>query len=196
MPLRFEGQEIRTDRDVQDLLSKIRQDPRTSNPRVLAIDQVNLMKARNAGYPKDMHHEILSPVQVHSEKEEMAMAQEGFRLEYKHRDYPKFLFRRNQHPKFHKSGEERKRIETMTPDAQRIEMATVNENDYIEEKIVRSAEEEKRTLAEKPNKAAGTGPWVRLVTDIAPFEEGGEDTAITIARLEGELTALREKKSA
>ena len=196
MPVRFQGEEIRTDRDVQDLLTKIRQDPRTSNPRILAIDQINMMKARSAGYPKDMHHETMNPVQVHSEKEEMALAQMGFRLEYKHRDYPKFLFRRNAHPKFHKSAQEKKRIETLTPDAQRIEMATTNENDYIEELVVNSADQEKQVMAQKPNKAAGTGPWVRSIPEIAPFEEpAGEDPAVTIARLQGELAGFQKKSA-
>jgi hypothetical protein len=197
MALRFQGEEIRTDVDVQDLLTKIRQDPRTSNPRVLTINQIAQMKAKNGGYPLDMHHDMLSPVQVHSEKEELALSQRGFRREYKHRDYPKYMFRRNAHPKFQKSAEERARIHSLTAEAQRIEMATVNEGDYIEEKIVNAPEEEAKLLKEKPNRTAGTGPWVRSVTEIAPFEEPtGEDPAVTIARLEGELAGFRDKKSA
>src|SRR5215469_6393983 len=144
--IKFQGEDIRTDMDVQELLTKIRQDPRTSNPRVLAINQVAQMKAKNGGYPLDMHHESLSPIQVHSEKEETAAAQLGFRREYRHRDYPKFLFRRNGHPKFQKSKEELKRINQMTPEAQRIEMATLNEGDYIEERVVNSHEEERKLM--------------------------------------------------
>lgn len=193
MALRFQGEEVRTNQDVKELLTRIRQDPKTSNPRVLGINQLSQMKAKNGGYPQDMHHDTMEPVQVHSEKEEMALAQIGFRREYKHRDYPKFMFRRNAHPKYQKSEEEKKRINSLTMEAQRIEMATVNEDDYIEAREIRTEAEEKKLLAEKPNKAAGTSVWCRSTTEIPPFAEpDGEDPQVTIARLQGQLMAQQK----
>src|SRR5260370_24010642 len=98
--LRIEGEEIQTNGDVQDLLARIRRDPRTDNPRVTVIGQLQQMKWKNGGYPLDMHHDPLLPIRVNNEKEEEAMAQARFPREHNHRDYPKFPCPRNLHPKF------------------------------------------------------------------------------------------------
>lgn len=192
MPVRFEGEEIQTDRDVQDLLTQIRRDPRVGNPRVLAINQIRQMQAKNDGYPVDMHHDTLAPTIANNEKEEEALMQAGFRREYRHRAYPMFLFRRNMHPKFAKSDSEKLRISQLTIEAQRIEMVTCNEGDFIEERIVRNEADEKKLLAEPANEAAGRGPWVHTVAEIKPFGDAPlEDPQVTIARLQGELQALK-----
>lgn len=192
MAVRFEGEEIQTDRDVTDLLAQVRRDPRTSNPRVLAINQIRQMQAKNDGYPVYMHHDTLSPTMANNEKEEEALAQAGFRREYRHRDYPKCMFRRNMHPKFAKSQAEQLRIAQLTVEAQRIEYATCNEGDFIEERVVKNLDEERKLLAEPENVAAGRGAWVFSPTEIQPFGDGpAEDPQVTIARLQGELAAYK-----
>jgi hypothetical protein len=195
MALRFQGEEIRTDRDVTQLLEQIRRDPRTDNPRVLWINQNAQMKAKNGGYPIDMHHETYLPVQVFNEKEEDAMSQVGYRREYKHKDFPCAIYRRNGHPKFHKSTEERQRIACLTIEAQRLEMATDNEGDYIETVTVKNQGELDKFMAQKPNKAAKIGSWHLKVTDIDPLDrDPEEDPAVTIARLQGEVDGMKGKE--
>lgn len=195
MPITFEQGSVRSDADAQELLRKIRSDPRGENPRVLAINQLLQMQAKNGGYPVHMYHETLNAVVVNDEKEEEAMSQAGFRKQYKFKQYPRYMFRRNMHPKFHKSPLEKIRIQGLSPDAQRIEMATTNEQDYIEERVVKDAMEEVALLKQGPNKAAGIGQWVNTIQEIEPWQEDAvEDPAVTIARLEGEVQALRDKR--
>lgn len=194
MPVRFEGQDIRTDRDVTQLLEQIRRDPRTTNPRVLWINQAAQMQAKKGGYPVDMYHEVHLPVKVMNEEEEDAMSQLGYRRQYSHREFPCYLHRRNAHPKFHKNPEEKQRIMLLTLEAQRLEMATTNDGDYVESVHVRDEAQYEKLMAQKEQKAAGIGPWCVKVTDIEPLHEGPEeDTAVTIARLQGELEGLKAK---
>lgn len=189
--MRIEGEEVHSNVDVKALLEKIRRDPRTSNPRVLAIDQMEQQRLRAGGYPIHLHHNTLDPQQVHSAQEEEALIKMGFRREYRTKEYPCYLFRRNMHPKYFKSQQETQRITAMTPDAQRIEMNTVNEMDYIEEKLVKTADEAAKLLAMKPNKSAGTSAWFSKVTDLPPFEDAAEeDPNVTIANLRGKIEAM------
>lgn len=195
MPVRFEGEGIQTEGDVTELLKRIRSDPRTENPRVLYVNQMRMMEGRNAGYPIWMYHDALTAQQVFNEKEEAALAQSGFYRQYKHKSFPTFFFRRNMHPKFQKSAEERARLQQLTEEARRLEMNTVNEGDYIESRVVNNEAEAKKLLAEKENKGAGTGRWYAKLTEVPPFDAAPEeDPAVTIARLQGENDALRAKK--
>ena len=191
--LRIEGEEINTNQDVNQLLKQIRSDPRTSSPRVLIINQVAQMRAKNDGYPVDMYHATLLPVSVRNEEEETAIAQHGYQRQYIARLYPKYMFRRNMHPRFQKSAAELARIQILTPEAKVIEMATLNEHDYIEERIAKDAGEEKKLLAEKP-KTNITGSWVDAIGKIEPFPDAPEeDPAVTIANLRGQIEAMAEK---
>lgn len=195
MPFRIEGNEVSTNQDVAQLLKQIRSDPRASNPRVLAINQLRQMQAKNNGYPLDLHHDTLLATQVFNEEEEAALTQQGFRREYRHKAYPKFLFRRNMHPKFQKSPEEQKRLQALTLEARTIEMATLNENDYIEERQVKDEGEEKKLRTEKA-KAGITTPWVDAITKIEPFPDAPEeDPAVTIANLRGQVEAMQQRKA-
>lgn len=193
MAVRFEGAEVQTDRDVRELLDNLRKDPRTENPRVLTVLQERQMQARNGGYPIFMHHDSLSPVRVENEKEEMNLTEAGFRREYKHRSFPTWIHRRNMHPKFAKSAQELIRLRGLSPEAQRLEMAQVNDGDFIESVQVKDEVEFAKYMKQPEQKAAGIGKWHHEITDVEPLETPDEDPQLTIARMEGELAALREK---
>lgn len=190
----FEIEGVRTsNQDVTSLLAQIRKDPRTKNPRVLAIHQIEHMRTKNGGYPVDMHHADLASVTVRNEDEEAAVSERGFQRQFIFKHYPKHMFRRNMHPKFAKSRDELARIAGLTPEAQKVERATVGENDFIEERIVPDAAAEKKLLAEAPTKFQGK--WFAKITDIEPIKQGPEeDPEVTIARLKGELAGM-EKRS-
>lgn len=196
MAFRIEGIEINTNQDVDSLLKQIRADPRASNPRVLAINQLRQMQAKNNGYPLHLYHASLLPAIVNNEEEESALAEHGYQRQYTHRNYPKFMFRRNMHPKFQKSAAEQARLQTLTPEARVIEMASLNEHDYVEERLVKDEAEEKRIRAEKPKNNV-TGPWVDALGKIEAFPDAPEeDPAITIANLRGQLQAQESRKGA
>lgn len=195
MAFRIEGNEVNTNQDVDQLLKQIRADPRATNPRVLSIHQLRHMQSRNNGYPVDMHHDTLLAAQVFNEEEESALTAQGFRRDYRHKSYPKYMFRRNMHPKFQKNADEQRRIQALTPEARVIEMATLNEHDYVEERMVKDEAEEKKLKAEKP-RANVTSPWVDSISKIEPFPDAPEeDPTITIANLQGQLAAMQRKSA-
>jgi hypothetical protein len=184
---------LNTDREVQDFLARVRKDPRTTNPRILQVQMTIAARGKNGGFPHDMYHDSLSPVTVQNVEEEMIMSQAGFYSEYRHRSFPVTLFRRNMHPRFEKSPEERQRIQALTPEARAIEMATVNEHDYIEECLVHTQAELDAKLA-IPARKGVTSAWVRKFAEVEPFEQpSNEDPALAIARLEGQLAEARAK---
>lgn len=192
MALLFEGNQVQTDGDVNAMLERLRKDPRTENPRVLVVLQERQMQARNGGYPVFMHHDTLSPQRVENERQEEALAQQGFRREYKHKSYPTWLHRRNMHPRFAKSQEEQIRMRALSPEAQKLEMAVVNEGDFIESVQVKDEAHEAKLMAQQPNALAGIGKWCHDVTEIDPISQGPEeDPLVTIARLQGQLAGLQ-----
>ena len=166
-----------SNKEVQDLLRKLRE-PTTDNEPVLAINQWATQVAQAGGYPLNMYHESLEPVQVLDRAQEAEMAKLGFTRYYIYRDYPRMLYRRNQHARF----------------APQIDPATKQTTNlpWVEMRTVQNRAEEDALEAERA--PAGCGPWKRKLDDIDPLPaEPVEAPSVKIARLEGELAALRAR---
>lgn len=154
--------------EIQETLRSL-QNPKVNNKPVLGVNVLEHQRARNGGYPLHMYHESLDPVAVLNEDQEQAMAERGYVRHYVRREYPKWKFRRNLDPKF-------------------------QGDDYVEARLVRSREAEQDLL--KHRGPQGCGPWVNSALDIEPLPDSMHEPAeVKIARLEGELQALREKKA-
>lgn len=180
--------------DIAALL-KAHSNPKANNRPILASNMHKMQLAKNNGFPKDMYHASLAPVMIFNEDQERAIAEKGYVPYYIPHTHPRTLYRRNMHPKFFKSQTELKRIQTLTAEAQKIEMTTVNPDDYIEERIVASAEIEANVRKEKVT--ANQSAWFDTPTKIEPFPDApSEPPGETIARLQGELNALKGKSKA
>lgn len=163
--------------DVQAIMNQLRP-PKNANPRILAINQRAMQTAKQNGYPKHLYHANLDPVLALTEDQEEELMQLGYQPHYIRHDYPKMLYRRNMDPKL----------------GPQIDKSTgkVANNPFIEEVMVRSKEAEDSLMKAKiPN---GCGQWYARFVDVPELPEGpAEDPAVTIARLEGEVSALRSK---
>jgi hypothetical protein len=145
-------------KDVEAILRDLSKGER-SNPPVLALNNRNLMKARNNGYPMEMYHETMEPVFALSEAQSGKLMALGFVTHYIPRQYPKFIFRHNPEPKF----------------ALRRDPATgapLN-HAFVEERFVKTAALHEALKKERvPN---GYGPWVEKLADVERPPEGPED---------------------
>jgi hypothetical protein len=145
-------------KDVEDILRDLGKGER-SNPPVLALNNRNLMKARNNGYPMEMYHETMEPVLALNERQTEKLMSMGFVTHYIPRHYPKVVFRHNPDPKF----------------ALRRDPATgepVN-HEFVEERFVKTAAHHDALRNERVPK--GCGPWVEKLTDIEGLPDGPED---------------------
>lgn len=166
--------------DVNDVMNKLRP-ASTANPPVNGLNLHNMQKATKGGYPKFLYHETLEPQYVTREDQELELAQLGYVTTYIPRSYPRTLFRRNPDPRFAAKFAEGTGTLTQTTEHQ------------VEERIVRDKEHEARIRKER--RPAGASDWVYRLEDLpAPPEAEGEDPAVTIARLEGQLAEARESK--
>lgn len=196
------GRQTLTNAGVQELLKEVRMRAQNGNPPIRGIAILRTMRAKNNGFPKIMSHAELDPVMIYKEEEQVALEAEGYSENYIPRAYPKMLFRRNMHPRFHKSPEELTRILQLDDRTKEVELATTNEHDFIERVTVASAEQEAKLKADeeawfkKHPKRKDIGPWCAKITDIEAFPEGpDEDPAVTVARMEGELAEARRQLS-
>lgn len=170
------GQQTMNQREVDAFLQEARTAPKTKSPRILGINMLAMMKAKNDGYPKDMYHASHEMRQALKEEEEIALATIGYQLQYIPRAYPKAMFRRNMAPKFEPQFDPATGIPTNNP--------------FVEERTARTEQDEKTLRAMKPGK--GQSAWFERFTDLPEIEDGpSEDPAVTIARQAGELEALR-----
>jgi hypothetical protein len=136
-------------KDVEAILRDLGKGER-GNPPVLALNNRNLMKARNNGYPMEMYHETNEPVFALTEQQTEKLMAMGYVTHYIPRHYPKAIFRRNLDPKF----------------ALRRDQAT-NEplnHEFVEERFVRNEKQHWELKKEKVPK--GCGPWVEKLTDV------------------------------
>lgn len=172
------GQQTMSQRDVDQFLTEARMAPTNKSPRVLGINQLPLMRAKNNGYPIDMYHPVHDMRKALKEEEELALAGMGYSRQYTRKEYPKAMFRRNMDPKFEPAFDAASTLQTNIG--------------FVEERTVRSADEEKALRAMKPK--ANQSIWFEKVTDIPEIEDGPtEDPKVTIARLEGELAGVKAK---
>jgi hypothetical protein len=141
-------------KDVEGILRDLSKGER-GNPPVLALNNRNLMKARNNGYPMEMYHETLEPVFALNEAQSEKLGEMGYVSHYIPRAYPKQLFRHNPDPKF----------------ALRRDPATGEplNHQYVEERTVKTAKHHQELL--KAPVPKGGGPWVEKLTDVEPLPD-------------------------
>jgi hypothetical protein len=137
-------------KDVEAILRDLSKGER-GNPPVLALNNRNLMKARNNGYPMEMYHETLEPVFAMNEAQSEKLMAVGYVTHYIPRQYPKAVFRHNPDPKF----------------AVRRDPATGEplNHEYVEERVVKTPQQLAALHKEKIPR--GCGPWVERLADIA-----------------------------
>lgn len=170
------GEQTLDQRAVDQFLRDARDSTSNENPQVLAINQIQMMKAKRNGYPKDMYHETFEMRQAFKPEEEQALAQLGYQLQYIPKHYPKVLFRRNMDAKYEPEFEGDMQLT----------------NAFVQSITVRDEKHEKEVRAMKAK--AGQSIWYETLGELPAIEDGPtEDPAITIARLEGERDGLRNK---
>ncbi len=170
--MRPTGQQTMSQAECDRFLRDAREAPKTKNPVILGIRLHEMMRSKNNGYPKDMYHAELEMRQAYKEEEETALVAMGYQEKYILKTHPKYVFRRNMADKF----------------AERMEVAspTIINNAFVEERLVKTAEDEKKLKAQKP--PVGCGPWVDRLDEIAPLPEAEYvDPNEEIARLRGAL---------
>jgi hypothetical protein len=145
-------------KDVEAILRDLSKGER-GNPPVLALNNRNLMKARNNGYPMEMYHETLEPVFALNEAQTEKLMSMGYVTHYIPRHYPKAIFRHNPDPKF----------------ALRRDPATGEplNHEFVEERFVKTAALHGALKKEQAPK--GCGPWVEKLTDIQAPPNRPED---------------------
>lgn len=164
--------------EVDRFLQEARDSRSRENPRVLAINQIAMMKAKRNGYPVDMYHDSFDMRQAFKPEEEQTLSEMGYRREYIAKQYPKTLHRRNMDAKFEPTFEEGSGLQLT--------------NSFVQSTTVTSEKHEKEIRAIKPK--AGQSIWYETLAELPPVEDGpSEDPAITIARQEGELAGLKAK---
>jgi hypothetical protein len=163
---------------VQSIMSSLKP-PKAGNPRILVIDQAPLIKAKNGGYPIWLYHHTLEAQYVTREDQQLELEKMGYTTTYIPHLYPRTMFRRNMDPKYDAKLD--------------VPTGLYQGNAFVEERIVKDEAHEKRLLGEKYHGKYKVGPWVYRLTDIEPLNEGpGEDPAVTIARLEGQLAGHKD----
>lgn len=165
--------------DVRKLLATLT-DPRENEP-VLAINQLAAMRAVQGGYPVDMYHPTLDAIQALNRAQEKALTEQGYGRQYIPKQYPRMLYRRNMHPRF----------AALLDDATKRPVTV----DYVESRTVLSRDEEDAIKGDRIPE--GCGPWSRTLGEIEPLPADPiEAPSVKIARLEGELAALRNNQHA
>lgn len=174
-------------RDVSQVLRALREGS-TSNPDVLAIDTYNMMRVIARGFPKHMYHATLDPVQANDEQDVKGLKELGYVDHYIPREFPKWIYRRNFHPKF------RLEIDPAT------NLPKMDSLEFIESRIAKTEADLARMMKEPtpwmPQGTPKPGPWVTNVNDIPPIEAGTEEErALEMARLQGQLEEARRPKT-
>jgi hypothetical protein len=146
-------------KDVEGILRDLSKGER-GNPPVLALNNRNLMKARNNCYPMEMYHETLDPVFAMNEAQSEKLMTVGYVTHYIPRHYPKAVFRHNPDPKF----------------AVRRDPATGEplNHEYVEERVVKTPQH--LTELRKQKSPQGCGPWVERLADIEEAEDRRQKT--------------------
>ena len=151
-------------------------DNRATNELPLGVDQIDLMRGKNGGYPRDMYHATHQPVRVTNRDQEAAMAQRGYVRNYIKHSYPKMIFRRNGTTIKQRIGDTKEFDEV------------AKFPDFVETRTVFSAEHEKASLAERPPRLCS--PWTTEYSQLPPIDdETARDKDAEIARLRGKLEA-------
>lgn len=168
---------MRSEQEItRDILAQLN-DNRATNELPLGIDQLDLMRGKNGGYPRDMYHPVHQPVRVTNREQEAAMSQRGYVRQYIKHAYPKTLFRRNTTT-----------IKQRIGDTKEYEDVPKFEG-FVETRVVPTAEYEKASLAERAPR--GCSPWVAEYAALPPIsDETAGDKEAELQRLRGKVEAL------
>ena len=176
--VRPSGNQTLNQLEVDRFLKEARDSTGHENPRVLAINQIAMMRAKRNGYPVDMYHESFDMRQAFKPEEEQALSEMGYQRQYIHKLYPKVLHRRNMDTKF----------EPVFDESGAFQMS----NTFVQSITVRDAVHEKEMRAIKPKQ--GQSIWYETLAELPAVEDGpAEDPNITMARQEGEIAGLKAK---
>lgn len=160
----------------RDILNQLN-DNRATNELPLGIDQLDLMRGKNGGYPRDMYHGSHPPVRVTNKDQEAAMSARGYVRNYIKHAYPKTIFRRNNLTIKQRIGE--------TKEYEDVPKFT----DFVETRVVLSAEHEKASLAERAPR--GCSAWMTEYAALPPIsDETAGDKEAELQRLRGKVEAL------
>lgn len=172
--------------ELAEKIKQIRLTPGADNKPVLAVNIEMLQRAKNGGYPKHLYHATMTPVVALSDKEEQVYFEHGYQANYSHRDFPKWLYRRNTDPRFALSASE--------IDHQHKVGGYLREP-FVEAVQVNTKEEE--TVLIKKAKPSTAGPWEDAITDLEALPDSpAEDHEVTIARLQGQLEEAQRQRAA
>ena len=155
-------------KEINELLKTVRNTPDITNRPVLGVNLDKMERAKNGDYPLHLYHTRLESVMVFSREEEEAVSRHGYTRDYKHREFPCFVFRRHFAPKFEAS--------------EYIEERTVQNQEMLD-KVVKAP----LSNAERLERCS---PWVRTVAELPELERTtDEDPNVAIARLQEQLKA-------
>lgn len=173
-----------TMQEVQELIKRVRMDPKANNKPVLAVNIQALQTAKNGGYPKHMYHERLDAIVAMNEDEERALNTKGYVTHYIAQSYPKWKYRRNMDARFFDQPEPQSNGT--------VKMVPNPFGDYVEAVEVKNEQAETALL--KGRAPAKGGKWCDRVTDLEPLPDDlQESPEVTQARLEGQLEELRSQ---
>ena len=158
-------------KDVERILADLSKGDNT-NPPVLGINLRTMMRAKQNGFPLEMHHATLEPVLAMTEKQQEKLREMGYVTNYIPRHYPKAIYRRNIDPKF----------------AIKRDLATgePQNTEFVESRVVR--DEKQHEALKKQPVPRGCGPWVEGITNVEELADEGQQ----IERIEREIAAARK----
>jgi len=95
-----------------------------TNKTMLAVNVLAIQKGKNNGLPEHFYHDHLPPRIAYTEEQRDLLVKNGFSTTYRHREYPKMLYRRNMNPRFERE-------------------------DFVESRTINTKAEEEKLLAAK-----------------------------------------------
>jgi hypothetical protein len=177
-----------TMQDVNAILSKIREGSK-KNPPISGLRLRRIMIEKAGGFPKALYHASLEPVYVLNEDQEEELKAIGYQEQYIPRTHPKTLYRRNStNPRFAQIKDPSTGIEGYAA------IGAPRPGHMIEERIVKSAEEEEALKKEKPARHCGVWrdtPDEVDLHDPLPDLETQQDLELENARLRGQVEAMQ-----
>lgn len=170
----------RNTQEVDQIIEELK-NTRDQNPPVFSSDLLEQERMRKKGFPVWMYHREQLPVHALNQAMVTALELQGFRKgQYIPQNFPRTIFRRN--------------METLRRNELGRIVTTPKFEDYLETKVVHTQEKLDEMLTEPAHKHGVWSSWFLNVGDVPPAnEESGEDPNVTIARLQEQLTAMKNQ---
>lgn len=159
-----------TNKEINELIASLTKDPDASNDIALGTDIIEMERAKNGGYPRNMYHQSLQPVIVTNRSQESAVSARGYVRNYIHQEFPRMLHRRNPDVKFKAS-------------------------DYVESRTV--IDDNAMAALMKSRTPEGCSEWGWTAADLPEIVvDSKEAQSLMIAKLQGQLEELRKNQEA